>query len=282
MDRRAYLTALGAAAAAVSGCSEGDNTGTASQTETADGTATPSERATATAEQPDPTPRVTDSGLRLDTDSFTSFDDIDSVGQGGILIVGVDYDLPVSDGSARGLVEARVHDSDGTELSTDSEEIDAVATGDSEFHSDSSWFAFDTSDQEQGSYTVELLINSEAHGTSTSTEVPFDIVEPLGEGEAEMYIAEFPDDAVAREEFEWTVGFRNQTDRDSSVVTDIVTIDPARADSFEIETQYRENIPARGETTVDKTLKANIPGTYTYRIDAIDAEVSFTVSPPEE
>lgn len=281
MDRRAYLTALGTAAAAVSGCSGGDGTGTANQTKTADGAATPTERATATAE-PDPTPRVTDSGLRLDTDSFRSFDDIDSVGQGGILVVGVEYDLPVSDGSARGLVEARVRDSDGTELSTDSEEIDAVATGDSEFHSDSSWFAFDTADQEPGSYTAELLINSEAHGTSTSTAVPFDIVAPLGEGEVEMYLAEYPDDAVAREEFEWTLGFQNQTDRDSSVVTDIVTIDPARADSFEIETQYRENIPAGEETTVEKTLNVNIPGTYTYRIDAIDAEVSFTVSPPEE
>ncbi|MFC6756873.1 hypothetical protein ACFQER_09510 [Halomicroarcula sp. GCM10025894] len=82
MDRRTYLTALGAAAAAVSGCSEGDGTETATRTSTTDGTPTPTERATATAQQPDPTPSVTNAGLLLDKGEYTSLGDIDSVGQG--------------------------------------------------------------------------------------------------------------------------------------------------------------------------------------------------------
>lgn len=276
MDRRTYLTGLGAAVAAVSGCSEGNSTGTT--TDTATGTASTTEQGTPTAE-PDPTPSVTDAGLLLDRGEYATLGDIDSVGQGGLLIVGVEYEVPASGGNAQGLVEMRVFDDD-TRLDTNTTEVNVVADGDSVGRR--TWVAFDTADWEPGSYTAEVLVNSDSFGTTASTAVAFDIVEPLGPGEVEMFLADFPDDAVAREAFEWTLGFRNLADRDSSVVTDIVTVDPARADSVETETQYRENIPAGEETTVDKTLRLSIPGTYTYRIDAIDAEVDFTLSPPEE
>ncbi|MBX0286990.1 hypothetical protein [Haloarcula salinisoli] len=283
MHRRAYLTALGAAAAAVSGCSEGDSTGTATTTDTAaDGTATPTERGTATPEQPDPdpTPSVTDAGLLLDRGEYATLGDIDSVGQGGPLVVGVEYDLPASEGSARGLVETRVFDDQGTRLETNTTEVDVVADGDSV--SRRAWFAFDTIDWEQGSYTAEVLVNSDSYGTTASTEVAFDIVEPLGEGEAEMFLAEFPDDAVARENFDWTLGFRNLSDRDSSVVTGIVTLDPAGADPVALDSPYRENVPAGGAIQVEKTdFGINRPGTYTYEIARIDADVTFTIGPPE-
>ncbi len=65
MDRRSYLTGLGAAVAAVSGCSGGDSTAT---TGTATSTATPTP-------EPEPSPRVRDAGLLLDTGPFTSIDD---------------------------------------------------------------------------------------------------------------------------------------------------------------------------------------------------------------
>ncbi|MDS0281864.1 hypothetical protein [Haloarcula onubensis] len=282
MDRRAYLTALGAAAAAVSGCSEGDGTGTANQTKTADGTPTVTEQATPATEQPEPTPSVTDAGLLLDRGAFDGLGDIDSVGQGGLLVVGVEYDLPVDDGSARGLAEAGVRDSDGTELSTDTEDVDAVVTDDSEYHSDRSWFAFDTASWDQGSYTAEVLVNAEGYGTSASTEVPVDIVEPLGPDEVEMYLAEFPDDAVAREEFTWTLGFRNLSDRDSSVVTDTVTFDHAGDEPITISSATRENVPANDETLVESDIRVPYSGAYTYRLPAVGAEVGFTVGYPEE
>ncbi|WP_276249403.1 hypothetical protein [Haloarcula rara] len=280
MDRRTYLTALGAAAAAVSGCSEGDGTETATRTSTTDGTPTPTERATATAQQPDPTPSVTNAGLLLDKGEYTSLGDIDSVGQGAPLVVGVEYDLPASGGSARGLVETRVFDDEGARLDTNTREVNVVADGDSV--SRQAWFAFDTTDWTMGDYTAEVLANSEEYDTSISTEVAFDIVEPLGAGEAEMYIEEFPDDAVAGEPFDWTLGFRNRTDRDSSVVTDTVTLDPARADSVEVDFSYHENVPANGEIQVERDdIRINRPGTFTYRIDEIDDEVSFSIDPPE-
>jgi len=278
MDRRAYLTALSAAAAAVSGCSDGGSTATTTGT-AADGTATPTEQAPVE-DPPDPAPTVTDAGLLLDRGEYASLGDIDSVGQGGPLVVGVAYDLPASGGSARGLVETRVSDGDGAELDTNTREVDIVADGDSV--SRRAWFAFDTIDWDQGSYTAEVLVNSEGYGTTASTEVPFDIVEPLGAGEAEMYIADFPDEAVAGEEFDWTLGFRNLSDRDSSVVSAIVTLDPAMGDSVALDIPYRENVPAGESITVERTdIRVSQSGTYTYAIGRLDAEVSFTIQPPE-
>lgn len=284
MDRRTYLTTLGAAAVALSGCSEGDSTETTSGTTA--GTATPTERPSATPEEtptetpPDPSPTVTDAGLLLERGAYATLGDIDSVGQGGPLVVGVEYDLPASGGSARGLVETRVVDSDGARLDTNTHEVDVVADGDSV--SRRAWFAFDTTDWDRGSYTAEVLVNADGYGTTTSTEVSAGIVEPLEKGEVEMYIADFPDDAVAGEEFDWTVGFRNLSDRDSSVATGIVTLDPATGDSVALDIPYRENVPAGGTTAVERTdIRVNQAGSYTYRIAAIDAEVSYTIQPPE-
>lgn len=278
MDRRAYLTALGTAAAAVSGCSEGDSTETADDTATADGT--PTEAGTATPEQSDPTPTVTDAGLLLDRGEYATLGDIDSVGRGGPLVVGVEYDLPASEGSARGLVETRVLDDSGTRLDTSTAEVDVVADGDSV--SRRAWFDFDTIDWERGSYTAELLVNSDSYGTTATTEVAFDVVEPLGEGEVEMYLAEFPNDPVAGENFDWTLGFRNLSDRDSSVVSGIVTLDPAYSDPVALDSPYRENVPAGEAVQVEKTdFRINRPGTYTYSIARVDAEVSFSLGVPE-
>jgi hypothetical protein len=289
MDRRAYLTTLGASAVAVSGCS-GDSTADGTATGT-DGTATPTERATATPEDPseqtptedppDPTPTVTDAGLLLDRGEYASLGDIDSVGQGGPLVVGVEYELPASDGSARGLVETRIFDGDGVRVDANTTEVDVVADGDSV--SRRAWFAFDTADWERASYTAEVLVNADSYGTTTSAELSVEVVEPLDDGEVEMYIAEFPDEAVASEEFDWTVGFRNLSDRDSSVVTDTVTLEPAGDDPVVFDIAYRENVPAGEATQVDVAdNRFNYPGSYTYRIAPIDAEVSFTIQPPEE
>lgn len=283
MDRRTYLTVLGAAVAAVSGCSEGDSTATTTATGTA-GTATPTDRATPTPEQtpteepPDPSPTVTDAGLLLDRGEYASLGDIDSVGQGGPLVVGVEYDLPVSGGSARGLVETRIFDGDGVRVDANITEVDVVADGDSV--SRRAWFAFETTDWDRGSYTAEVLVNSDRYGTTTSTEVAVDIVEPLGEGEVEMYIAEFPDDAVAGEEFDWTLGFRNLTDRDSSLVTDTATFDPAGHESVTLSSETRENVPANDEILDESEIGVPHVDSYTYRLTEVGAEVSFSVGSP--
>jgi len=272
MDRRAYLTALGATAAAVSGCSEGNSTGTENDpaTESTDPTPTPK-----------PTPQVADAGLLVDRGEYAALDrSIEGVGQGGELIVGVEYRMPVSGGSVNGLVEVRVLDDAGERVDTSTAEVDAVSDGDS---SDREvWFAFDTADWERGSYTAAVLVNAEAYGTTTATEVPFEIAEPLGEGEVEMRLVEFPDDAVAGEEFTWTLGFRNLSDRDSSLVTDTVTFDPARQESMTISSETRENIPANEEILVENEIAVPYADSYSYRLAEVGTEVSFSISPPEE
>ena len=138
--------------------------------------------------------------------------------------------------------------------------------------------ALDTTSWDLGSYTAEVLVNSDQYGTTTTTEVPFDVVEPLGPGAVELRLAEFPESVVARESFDWTLGFRNRSDRDSSVVTDTVTLETPRDESLNIDVTYRENIPAGEEILVDlRDNQLNYPGSYTYRIEERDAEVSFTV-----
>jgi len=296
MDRRAYLTALGAAAAAVSGCSEGDSTGTANSPATANDTATPTgtERSATATEQPpatateesatptsDPEPNAVDSGLLLEPGSFTSFAGIDSIGKGGPLVVGTVVELPVSDGSARGLVEARVLDSQGTELTRTSQDIDTVAETDSEFQRERVWFAFGSALWELGDHTVEFLVNSEDYGTTTATEVPFEVVEPLGPDEASLRLVEFPRNVTADESFDWVLGVRNLTDRDTSLVTDTVTAVRARDDPVEVDQRFRRNIPAGEEIRLDLGSTLDYAGSYTYSLGGIDDEVTFVVDSPE-
>lgn len=266
MDRRAYLTALGATAAAVSGCSEGD------------GTATPTRTSTTT---PEPTPRVTDAGLLLDRDEYATLDDdIESVGQGGLLVVGTEYDLPASDGSARGLVEARVFDRDGTRIETNTTEVNVVTDGDRVNRQ--AWFAFETADWDRGSYTAEVLVNSDDYGTRSSTEVGFDVVEPLGPGEVEMEVVEQPDEIVVRERFDMTIAIRNLSDRDSSLVVDSVVTTREGGSTIELPAETRENVPADGEVLDRREdMYFNKPGEHTHRYEAVDAEFSFTVNERE-
>jgi len=277
MDRRTYLTALGGAAVALSGCSEGDST----ESDTATGSPATGHTPTRTSEKT-PRPTVRTSGLLLEPDAFDTLDSTDSVGRGGTLVLGLDFDLPVSDGAAQGLVEARVFDSSDSRVASKTSSVDSLADDGTESARHVAWLSFDTTGWALGSYTAELLVNDRSYGTTVSTAEAFDVVEPLGPGEVELRLAEFPADVVAGETFGWTLGFRNRTDRDSSVVTDTVTLDPARSAPVELDIAYRENVPAGEETLVeieDNSLR--YPGTYTYRIDDIDAEVSFTVSPPD-
>jgi len=225
---------------------------------------------------------VRTSGLLLEPDAFDTLDSTDSVGRGGTLVLGLDFDLPVSDGAAQGLVEARVFDSSDSRVASKTSSVDSLADDGTESARHVAWLSFDTTGWALGSYTAELLVNDRSYGTTVSTAEAFDVVEPLGPGEVELRLAEFPADVVAGETFGWTLGFRNRTDRDSSVVTDTVTLDPARSAPVELDIAYRENVPAGEETLVeieDNSLR--YPGTYTYRIGDIDAEVSFTVSPPD-
>jgi len=270
IDRRASLTALGAGIAAVSGCSEGGTTATP--------TRTPSQESTDPTPTPAPAPRIPDAGLLVDQGSFTTLGDLRSVGRGAILFVGVECELPVDEGAASGLVEVRVADASGSRIPDTSGETSAVVEDGSECSGHQLGDALDTTSWDLGSYTAEVLVNSDQYGTTTTTEVPFDVVEPLGPGAVELRLAEFPESVVARESFDWTLGFRNRSDRDSSVVTDTVTLETPRDESLNIDVTYRENIPAGEEILVDlRDNQLNYPGSYTYRIEEIDAEVSFTV-----
>lgn len=284
MDRRAYLTALGTTVAAVSGCSEEESTGTATAPATTGATETPTTTetpATTQTPEPDPAPRITEAGLLLTrNDRLTLAEELESIGRGGDLGLEAEYELPVSDGAADGTVEARVIDSEGTQIERNSDEASAVVNDGSEFRDGESRFVFDTASWELGSYTAEILVNSEGYGTTSSTELPVEIVEPLGEGEVELRLAEFPDNAVARETFEWTLGVRNLSDRDSSLVTDTVTIDLAGNEPVESDIRYRRNIPAGEEVLIEEEIGFRYSGTYTYRIDAVDAEFSFTIGSP--
>jgi len=286
MERRTYLTALGAGVAAVSGCSEGES----GETEPANATATGTPATTDTPEtteqgtpEPDPSPTVTDAGLLLEQGQYADLGrDIEGIGQGGELIVGIEFELPVSGGAARGVVQTNIRDSTDSQITRNSSEIDAVVGDDADSQSRQAWFAFDTESWDQGSYTAELLVNSESYGTTAASEVAFDIVEPLGEGEVELRLAEYPDEVVAGEPFDLTFGFRNLTDRDTSLATDTVTLDPARADPVVLNITHRVNIPAGEEGLVEnEDNQLSYSGSYTYRIDEVDEEISFTVQPPE-
>ncbi|KOX95170.1 hypothetical protein AMS69_04785 [Haloarcula rubripromontorii] len=289
MNRRNYIAIAGSSLTLLAGCTTGeestdgetsttatDSPGTESVTETPTDTPTP---------EPDPKATITDAGLLRERERYTDLArDIGSVGLGGEVIVGLEYELPVKDGAVSAIIQATVYDDDDTELDRSSMDSDAVVQDGSAFVSHEGWFAFDTSDWHTGRYTIELVINATEYGTTADpVTVEFDIVEPLGESDVALELVEKPNTIRVNEPFDLTYNIRNVSDRDSSLTVDAVVVDHEEVDAVELERDLSGNIPAGGrEQFSEVDFSTNVTGEFTYRIPELGVGFPFTVEPPRD
>jgi hypothetical protein len=93
-----------------------------------------------------------------------------------------------------------------------------------------------------------------------------------------MVVYDGPDTVTAGESFDFDIRFRNETDRDSSVVSAVS--ENRNGDGWsELDEKIRVNIARRnGEATYSDEWTIEDPGEYQYRIDAIEERWSITVA----
>jgi len=137
-----------------------------------------------------------------------------------------------------------------------------------------------SSEWSTGSYTAEVLVQDETTDeTSNAVVHEFEIVEPLGSGEAEVYRAT-PDSVYEGETFDVELGLRNTSGRDSSIVSDI----GHRTGQNESWRTFRSDaitlaIPGKdGEVTwTTSGWSLSSPGDHQFRVDAIEDDWVITV-----
>lgn len=270
VSRRALLSALGTGIAGTAGClrldapAEDGGTGGGTGTEdtgTDDGTAADLE------------PIFSDVGLIRGPDVYDDLQtDIDAVGQGGELFFGIRYQVPVYDGSVQYEMASRLLDEDGEAVDTESFENNLSSDADGEYDSREAWIRYDTEvlDLQQGTYRGEFRLTETTTGASTGPEtVAVDLVEPLRGEEVELVDRQGPDRVAVDQSFATTVEFRNVSQRDSTLVTDI-SLRPEGSDAAEFVESFRTNLPAGEPASHEWEMSITGTGTYTVRLDAVD------------
>lgn len=207
-----------------------------------------------------------------ETDGDLRDNAIDAVGRGDDAVLAFEFDIAEHDGEVNIRAQITIEDSSGRLVDdfTDYESrlVDADGSVTMEWA-----YLTPARDWSTGTYTAEVLVQDTTTGeTSGAASHKFDVVEPLGEGEAEVYYAE-PDTVTESETFDVEVGLRNISDRDSSVVSDI---------------SYRENTQEGWKIWEREAIALTIPGgnaertwrdsgwsisdsgDYQFRFDAID------------
>lgn len=293
MHRRRYLAVAGAAL--LPGCSSlgtGDGTSTGSATPTATPTATETGTPTATP-SPTPTSSPTPTRTPMATPEVRSFAPIvkpnrgdypsqyetSAFGQGAVPLFGAWVRVPVKDGTVDYVATVTIRQ-DGQAIASRSVDGGPIEV-DGRVHKDyAPWFPFPRlgiSGLDRGTYEAHLQVDDRVVGNSTSATETFDIVEPFAADEVELFSKNVPDTVQAGYEFDYSLTFRNLTDRASSVVS------PASrsvngSEWQELQQRFLVNLAAGGTTTYKVTdLSYDEPGEYRIRVDAVDITFGFTV-----
>ena len=204
---------------------------------------------------------------------------MDAVGVGGVAVIGLNYTLPVHEGQSKEFVQTTIYH-DGSSVTTRTATDTNLSEDNVEENEWERWFGFETGSWEKGTYTAEIIVRDEISGkNSSSFTFDFEVVEPLGESEAEIAEISQPAEVTVGDSITYEIEFENTSDRDSSIVS---TISGRYEDSEWVQTsdeKFRFNL-ASGEsrTLTSGEVSFDQEGTYQYRYDSIEAVVTITVT----
>lgn len=240
-------------------------------------TVTPTPSAT-----PSRAPRVTRTELvrRWEQDADLDALAVNNVGEGGIVTIGFAFEVWTGDGEVDVEAEVDVFDDSGEHI--DSRTRTDTRTVDEETVGTFAWgVEFPSTDWGQDDYTAEVVVRDRNRDRRSNTgTVDFEVVTPLTGEEAEMIAYDGPETVTAGESFDFDVRLRNETDRDSSVVSTVS--ENRNGDGWsELDGKIRANIAGNdGEATYSDEWTVEDPGQYQYRIDTIEERWGITVEEP--
>jgi hypothetical protein len=185
-------------------------------------TPTPTESPTPTATPAPELPEMIDAQLVTEWESPGDLEAnaIEAVGRGDRAVLAFEFSMRPHSGEVDIRAQIIVEDESGAIVDSVTEHQSRLVDSDGPVTLE---WAYVTSSSEwsTGSYTAEVLVQDETSGeTSDAVTHDFEIVEPLGIGEAEVYRAT-PDSVHEGESFDAELGLRNTSGRDSSIVSDI-------------------------------------------------------------
>lgn len=273
MRRRNLLVAMGGLTA-LAGCSSSDSSGTdqnsTTQTTTPEQLSDGLREGIPEIEQLNLVPKYGDYGDVVGNE-------IESVGQGGVAVVAFRYKMPVHDGKTEEFIETSIYhngSSFDSKTRTDEDLVD-VENGAITYERSE---PFETENWDTGTYSAEVIARDEiSNKNSKSQTIEFEILEPLGAGDAEVTSVETPPNVQKGDDVSFTVNLKNNTSRDNSIVSPIsVRYENGEWNSF--DEKLRLNIPAGGTGEYEPAGGSySAEGTFEYRLDAIDETWSITV-----
>jgi hypothetical protein len=249
----------------------------ATPTPTASPTATPTRTRT-----PDRAPHLVDATLVESWPGAADLDDnaMESVGRGATAVVGFTFDVWAGDGQARITASATV--SRRNEAIATRSRTDARVVERADDFTRLSWaIPFDTTDWTFGEHTAEIrLRDRNREGEASPYRLAFDVAQPLAGDEATYVRYEGPDPVTAGESFDFAVSVRNESIRDSSVVS---TIEERRnfGEWYEIDESVALNIASENERAFGDEWQVDRPGTYQWRLPGVDVKWRVSVEEPE-
>lgn len=282
MDRRMFLAAVGTAA--VAGCSDlrGESESTeASSTPTetmslagGDSTQTPDQN-----ERGDPSPpeiQFATPVYRWDEFGDADANAISAVGRGAGLPVAARFDVWAHGGTVDTTRQVRAYDGN-SRVAIQSDTTETVAEG-SGYREWEAWVNLDTTGWGYGQFDGDYLVRDNVlDETSQAAEWSVEVVEPLTGTDASLVSYNGPRTVRVGERFSYSLEMRNNTSRDSSVVSTL----SVRTTGYDwtTATETRSfNIPARSTVVFDvEDVSLSTAGTFEYRIDTIGDTWSVTV-----
>ena len=203
---------------------------------------------------------------------------MDSVGVGAFANIAFRYTLSVHEGKSEELVQVQVFD-ENSSVDSKSDTDTSLADSDLEEETWERWISFDTANWERGEYTAEILVRDEITGkNSEQSDVEFELVDPLQEGEVDLESIEKPATIRKGEPFSFKLHLRNRSDRDSSIVSiPSYRYEDGDWQSGDSEDKIRVNIPARTTRTWESAeFSLDYSGTHEFRLP--DLGVSWTLT----
>jgi hypothetical protein len=290
MDRRTVLTTVGALLCAGCSARTGKETTQADSTamtteptpprETISTTGTATETSTGTPTvTPTPQPRIETfrtitNGIDFEEDGIAAHG-TPAYGRGADAYFAFEVVVPPKDETVQYAPELTI-ESDGQEVASYSGDTTSERTN--ETVRNSHWIRVATeTDWDITTYSARLRVRDERHGESAAATESFELTFPFDREEVELVEDTLPDEITTGETLDYSLTFRNRSDRASSIVSPISMRDSPESWA-ETGGTFTLNIAA-GETRTwhSEETQLETPGRYEYRLDDVGTTFGFTV-----
>ena len=250
-------------------------TGTDAPTATATATASPTATATPTPqpeiERFEPVTRQIDfsNGETIPPHTTSGF------GRGGIPYFAWETTIPVH-GNDVEITNTVTITRNGTEIERFRTDPISETVTDGDRYDDTAWVEFGTQDWEVGTYTAECEVRDRISGATASATTEFEMAAPFEAREVQLVETDLPRNATVGEPLSYSLTFENDSDRASSIVTDL-SLKQGPNSWMDLDTTLTLNIQPKGTRRYEAGFTPSNAGRFEIRLDSLDDTFGWTI-----